>query len=264
MKWIIILLMIAVTSEADYLLQYKVDSEQMQFYYKDKTNVKLVPKENICEGGEIYRIGEKIYSVSYAHGKLVTVDLLKAKGFLDAFGVTVTKSEDVAGIYDDYIIEKTSHSKTVAGIKAYKWILKDPQSKETRSIYVSNNQKLIEVTKAMSALFGKFSGDSSDFFAIDKNYVVVESNDMKLLEFKKSTFVKSTFKLPNRHSKKLKMCQKAVQASHIQEREEEPVLQHASGQKASKSESIHKNSSDSNPVSKEDVQKAADLLKSFF
>ncbi len=208
MKSILLTLVMVVILQADYLLEFQTADGTMKFFYKDDLHEKLLPQEDICEG-EIYKIKKKLYSVSYVSGRLVTVDLLKAKGFMGAMGIGMQTAdpEDVAGVYDDYVITKTSKTKKIAGITAHKWILRDSQTNEKQVIYVASSKTLRKVVQGMSSLFSSFSGDSTNYFAIDGG-VVVETDDMKLIKFSKVNAPKSTYKIPNRKSKVLKMCAK--------------------------------------------------------
>ena len=270
MKSLLFALLIVTMVQADYLLELQSNDGKMKFFYKDDLHEKLMLGEDICKSGEIYKIKKRLYSVSYAGGQLIIVDLLKAKNFMGAMGISVTTAdpEDVAGIYDDYIITKTSKTKKVAGITAHKWILKDPETNEKEVIYVANSKPLQKVVKGMSLLFGTFSGDTTDYFTIDGG-VVVETDDFKLTKFVETDVPRSTYKLPNKRSRVIKKC-----AKRAKEEEEKLLKEYSTESQESpkqiqstthhkKSSSTQKSSADKS-ITDEDVQKAAELLKSLF
>ena len=270
MKWLFVMIVSVFSVYGDYLLEYTGADGKSRIYYKDKEHIKLLPVEDVCQGGEIYKIKKKIYSVAYSGGYLVTVDLLKAKNFMGSMGISVTAadSEDVAGAYDDYTITKTSKTKRIAGIKAYKWILSDPQTKEKEVIWVSSDKRLLQVTQGASTLFSALSGDNVNYFLID-GWVVVQGSDFTLSDFKETTFPKSTFKLPNKRSKTLKMCAKRSQEMEL--KDEDSYIDEQNSEidtKPSKTQDIKQkvpnNENTKDDLSAEDIQKAADMLKSFF
>jgi len=247
MKYFVMIIMAFVYSvQADFIAQYKMGDDIYKFYYKDDNHTKLRSNGDICENGELYKIGKKIYSVSFANGELVVMNLSKLKSFMDLMGAqNEIDTQDIQTITDEYDITKTRQSKMIGNIKAYKWILraKDGSADEI-TLYVTNNHDAVKVTKAMIEMFSAFSPDTdSSIIEIEKGYVVVVGDGMELLDLKASDVPSSTYKLPTKHSRIAKQCKKKV--SQAFEKKEHNSVQPA-------------------PPTTQEIQKSVDMFKALF
>jgi hypothetical protein len=234
--------------QADFIAKYKMGDEVYTFYYKDDAHRKLRSEGDICKNGELYGIGKKFYSVSFSNGHLVVMNLGKLKSFMDMMGAqNEIESEDVQTIADEYDIKKTGEVKKIGDIKAYKWILtaKDG-SGERITVYVTNDQNAKKVTNSMISMFGAFAPDmDANAMEIEKGYVVVIGDGMELFNLKKISLPASTYKLPSKHSRVVKLCRKRAQ-------------QNSSKQRNNAQAQTPPNISD------EEIQKAADMFKALF
>ncbi len=249
--------------QADYIVKYEMEGGEINtFYYKDDTHMKMALSSDICEGGELYKIKKKLYSVSYTDGQLYIMDLSKLVGLMNQAGIMSPEvdSEDVQSVADNYKIIKTSKSKKIGGVKAYKWILVDKETKEKYPMYVTKDKTAVKLTKAMYSMFSAMAqkGEEIDV-EIEKGYVMVEGEGIKLLEIKKASLPASTYKLPNKRSPILKKCKKKIyhapkkhqaEVELSEEETEEPSTPSSNGAQEE--------------LSPDDIQKAADMLKSFF
>ncbi len=257
MRVFMILLMLVAFVKGDYLMHYKMGEEKGTFYYKDETHQKLQAVSDICKGGEVYKTPKGIYAVNYADGELMIIDMMQARSFMQSMGVTGGASQTNDKRYDPYAgyeIKKTSQSKHIAGLKAYKWILTDKKSKKRYTLYVSDDKNLAKITKAFYKLFTAAIPQSQSNFLLENRYVIVEGDGYELLSFKKVSKADSFYNLPTKNSKIVQKCKKESAKEEVGE----PVHHKA------RKESVRKKKSQEEMPSADDIEKAAELLKNLF
>ena len=255
MRELIVLLFLSVLAQADYLLQYKMSDDKSTFYYKDANHQKLRLSADICKSGEIYKTPKGVYAVNYTDGGLTVVDLLKARSFMESMGMQPTAqsygSRSGEGVYDRYTIKKSSHVKYIAGIKAYKWTLIDKKSKKEEVIYVSDDKKLVKISKALYTLFTTAAPQQENAFLLQNRYTIVKAKGFELESFKKVSKPLSFYTLPRDSSEVPKQCRKSEKEIEENQLEDQEAPQSTSD-------------SESESITPEDIQQAADLLKSLF
>ncbi len=247
MKRLLLLVLLVVAGEADYLLQFKMGNETSTFYYKDEKHQKMQTTSDICKGGEVYRTPKGVYAVGYNDGELTMIDLLQARSFLKSMGMEASSKYDPLAGFD---VKETSQTKTVAGLKARKWILTDKQSKKTDIIYVSDDGRLGKISKALYSLFTTAVPQAQDSFLLKNRYVIVEGEGYKLESFKKVSKPYSFYALPTKESKVLAMCKKEAQKENTQDYE-------ATNQSS-------KNGNYGDEVDMEKIKEATKLLEGLF
>jgi len=251
MKGLIVLLFLSVWIRADYLLQYKMSDDKSTFYYKDANHQKLRLTSDICKSGEVYKTPKGVYAVNYTDGRLMVVDLLKARNFMESMGMQAAPQSYRGGsgseTFDRYMIKKSSHAKYIAGVKAYKWTLIDKKSKKEQVVYVSDDKKLVQISKALYTLFTTATPQQANTFLLQNRYTIVKAEGFELASFKKISKPLSFYRLPTERSEVPKQCRESEKGAD--ENEEEPSSQ---------------TNSESENITPEDIQQAADLLKSLF
>ncbi|EDZ62802.1 hypothetical protein SMGD1_1266 [Sulfurimonas gotlandica GD1] len=218
--------------QADYITEYKMGDEVQTFMYRDDSHSKLVSHSG-GEKSEIYRIGKKVYIVSGSDGDKHIVDIddmksmAKSMGF-DASGYVKDAKEEAK----DYKIINTGKKVTVGGIRGELYTIKGNYDGKPykQDIVMSNDKNVVKSVKAMFSLFSTMStmDNSDDMFDVKKGYVTIKSDGMELKSFKRKSIANSEFELPKKAKK-----------------QEMPKPQ-------------------TSRDSKEDVDKAIDMLKSFF
>ncbi len=255
MKGLIVLLFLSVWVQADYLLQYKMSGDRSTFYYKDADHQKLRLSSDICKSGEVYKTPKGVYAVNYSDGRLMVVDLLKARSFMESMGMQASP-QDYGGnagneAFDRYMIKKSSHAKYIAGIKAYKWTLIDKKSKKEQIVYVSDDKKLVKISKALYALFTTATPQQANAFLLQNRYTIVKAEGFELESFKKVFKPLSFYTLPRDSSQVPKQCRKSEKEIGEDQLEDQEEPRSTSD-------------SESESITPEDIQQAADLLKSLF
>ncbi|MBU0720895.1 hypothetical protein KJ877_06090 [bacterium] len=192
-KILILLGVMLVSLQADYVLQYNMDTDVSTFMYKDANHAKMITPPGEDGSTEIYSINKKTYIVSQHNGVLSIVDVDKAKSFIDSMGVSFVQEQQDEGA--GFSFKKTGKKQKVAGINGEIWILND-EGRETR-IVVSNNKKLVQMTQKMFDMLSKMSGESKNMYEIEKGYVIIMGEGMILESFEEKKLPSSTYELPS-------------------------------------------------------------------
>lgn len=256
MKSLLVLLIFVGFVNADYLMRYTMGNEKGTFYYKDATHQKLQTTSDICKGGEIYKTPKGVYAVNYADGEVMIIDMMQARSFMQSMGMTGTGTQQGGKNHDPYAgyeIEKTSKSRYIAGLKAYKWILIDKKSKKRYVIYVSDDKRLAKLSKAFYKLLTTAVPQDQNTFLLQKRYVIVEGEGYKLESFKKVSKPLSFYTLPTKGSKVAQKC-----------KEQSTKRQKDKKTSSHPKERIEKEETHEETPSAEDFENAAELLKSLF
>jgi len=272
-KIILFIAFTALTLQADYLMKYNMDGEINTFLYKDANHVKLITHEDKQGGSStIYSLNKKVYVVTDEDGMLSIVDTQKAKSFMDSMGINIVMPEEDNQENTNFTIKKTGKKELVAGIEGDVWILSDKG--EQSRVVVTNNKNVVKMTQNMAHLFSKMSGSEQNFYEIKKGYVLIKAEGIKLEKFTKKKVAKSEYILPKKASSK-----KPSQRSRSEEQLDKSgdvtkmELKHKSlvVRKKNKTKVTHKvekkepkEESVSDSINKETIDKAANLLKSFF
>lgn len=243
-KIILLTAFIAAALQGDYLMKYNMSGETNTFLYKDDNHAKVIINK---EGSsKIYSLNKKTYIVSDQDGVLSIIDTQKAKGFIQSMGISVVNESEEENQMPEFKITKTGKKELVGGIQGDVWILSlDGKQSE---VVVTNNKNVLKMTQKMMDLLTQMGTKGKNFFEIEKGYVVIKGDEFRLEEFASKTVPKSEYALPKKASSKRVVKRKEYQTYTP------PVAKKAEVKKESPSDSI----------SKEDIDKAANMLKSFF
>ena len=227
---------------ADYVLEYKMDKDIQKFIYHSSSKSKLVMPSD--EASAIYKIGKKSYIVSGKgqHKKIVDVDEMRAMA--NSFGYDPSEYEQEELFHPK--ITKSSKRVTIAGIKGQVWSVSASDGSETQEIVVTNDTRVVKTVRAMEALFRNMSGadaENGDMLEIEKGYVIIKADDLKLHSFKEKDINSQEYALPTdaKRESMPKFDRKKLEA--LQKKLEE-----------------HQRDAEENV----DADKAVDMLKSFF
>ncbi len=238
---------------ADYVLEYQTGDSVQKFMYHSKSKAKLVNGSD--SSSTIYKIGKKTYIVTGQ--KIVDVDEMRAMA--ESFGYN--PAERIEESLPDFKIQKTSKRVKVAGVSGQVWIVSAAHDGESfqEEVVVTNDAEVVAAVRAMNKLFTAMMGASegtSDQFELEKGYVIIKSGDMQLKSFKEMPVKAEEYKLPTTAKKQ-----------HMPTSQEINDKINRAMQKYKKEEEKRKKShpvDDEENQEKVDIDKAANLLKSFF
>ncbi len=176
--------------DADILITYNLDYENLKFKYKDTSNSKL----QIISSDErkaLYTIKDKAYLVSVHNNKASTI-LIKTKP---------TPKIEIDQSNLNYKIRKYKKQKLIAGILGTKWMVYGNEGGQVYSqiIYVSKNPKVVKAINAMFDALSKTTNDPNmkfNFFEIERGYVIIEAEGMHLKYFQELMLPSSEYILP--------------------------------------------------------------------
>lgn len=184
--------------QADYILKYQMDDEVQTYMYHSDTQSKLINGSG-SEKQEIYKIGKKVYIVSYDGNKKTIVDVDEMKKMAQSFGVDASQymEENKA---PEFKIKKTGKRVTVGGVKGEVWILSGEEDGEKfkTEMVVSKDKKLARAVHSMFDTITSMSGAQMEdnFLEPKKGYIAIKADGMVLKSFTQEKVSSSEYKLP--------------------------------------------------------------------
>ena len=239
---------------ADYLLEYKMGEDTQKFMYHDASTARLIMPSD--DASSIYKIGKKSYIVSGRgkNKKIVDVDAMRAMA--NSFGYDPSEYNQEEQFHPQ--IKKTSKRVTVAGIRGEVWRVSAEDGAEFEDIVVTKDKRVVHTMRAMQNLFENMSGIKADssMLEIEKGYVVIQADGLKLNKFKEMSIDASEYALPT-DAKKQEM-------PHFNKKNMK-ALEDRLAELAKESEKMQEKTQKSQKdEEKIDADKAVDMLKSFF
>ncbi len=186
--------------QADYISTYEMDGEIQTFMYHDSTHAKMINSSD-RESSSIYRIGKKVYIVSKKNGKTEVMDIDEMKKLADTFGASEQHLEKQEH-KKNFKIDKTRKRVSVAGIKGEVWIVTGEDDGEPfrQELVVTKDKRVIKTIRAQMDMFSQMANEDIDnemnMFEIEKGYVTIKAEGMKLKSFKEKSLPKSEYQLP--------------------------------------------------------------------
>ncbi len=207
--------------QADYVMKYQMDTEAQTFMYHNDKSSKMI---NVSEGDkrEIYRIGKKIYVVSYDDGKKTVIDMDEMRKMSQAMGGDPSQYHEAIE-KPEYKIKKTGKRVKIAGIRGEVWVLSGEEDGEKykTEVVVTKDKRVAKAVNAMFSTFSSMSGVSSEsnYLEIQKGYVTIKAEGMELKSFKEKKVSSSEYQLPKDAKKQevpnfAKMKTKAVESCY--------------------------------------------------
>jgi hypothetical protein len=193
----------AVVVEADYILEYQIEEDSQKFMYKNSTTAKL---ENLSQDDKstIYKIDKKSYIVTYDRGEAKIVDVEQIKAMANSFGFDASEHMHEEETPQSIKIKKTGKRLKVAGINGEVWsvIAYENGLKQTSEVVVTNDKRVLTSVRAMEKLFGSMSGAEHEEsgLEIQKGYVIIQAEGMRLTSFKEAKVSADEYKLPKNAS----------------------------------------------------------------
>ena len=240
---------------ADYILEYQSSDAIQKFMYHSEGKAKLV-NDSSDSSSSIYKIGKKTYIVT--GGKIVDVDEMRAMAA--SFGYN--PAEHIENNIPSFKIEKTSKRVKIAGVLGQVWIVSGSQDGEAfkEEVVVTNDSDIVTAIRSMSKLFTSMLGSeaSSDEFKLEleKGWVIIKAADMQLKSFKEIRVNAEEYQLPTTAKKQ-----------HIPTSQEINETITKASQNYEKEEAKRKKNQDNDDEASQEkinIDKAANLLKSFF
>lgn len=186
--------------QADYVLKYQMDTEEQTYMYHSDTQSKLTTGSG-SDKSEIYKIGKKVYIVSYEGTKPTVMDLDEMKKMSQAFGGMDRSAYMEENKAPDYKIKKTGKKLVVGGVKGEVWIISGEEDGEKFSteVVVSKDKKVAKAVKSMMETFTSMSGDVAEdnFLELQKGYVTIKADGMALKSFTSKSVPSSEYQLPS-------------------------------------------------------------------
>lgn len=193
------LLLLVTTTQADYILKYKMESDFQTYMYHSDTTSKL-SMDSGNEKTEIYTIGKKVYIVSYDGNHKTIMDMDEMKKMSQAFSGMDTSSYDVNKAVPKYKSISTGKREKVAGINGEVWIISGEEDGEafTQEAVVTNNKKVVKAVRSMFKTFENISDsqEEQNIFEPKKGYVIIKVDGMVLDSFKETKVASSVYQLP--------------------------------------------------------------------
>jgi hypothetical protein len=202
MKVFLLVMMFILTSstlQADYILKYKMDTETQTYMYHSDTQSKLVSGSG-DERSEIYKVGKKIYIVSYEDGEKNIVDMDEMKKMSQAFGGMDSSAYTQKNEPLKYTIKKTGKKVKVGGIKGEIWIVsgEDNGEKFKEEVVVTNDKRVVKTIHAMFKALSAMSTEEieDNLLEIQKGYVAIKADGMALESFSEKKVSSAVYQLP--------------------------------------------------------------------
>ena len=187
------------TTDADYILKYKMDTEIQTYMYKSDTSSKLVTGSG-DERSEIYKIGKKVYIVSYDDGEKSVIDMDEMKKMSQAFGGIDSSAYMQKNETPKYTIKKTGRKEKVGGINGEVWIVsgEDNGEKFKEEMVVTNDKRVAKAVHSMFATLSSMGGPDleNNFLELKKGYVVIKADSMALQSFSEKKLPNADYQLP--------------------------------------------------------------------
>lgn len=196
---LIISLFLVSTSQADYILKYQMDDEVQTYMYHSDTKSKLINGSGDNKQ-EIYKIGKKVYIVSYQGNKKTIMDMDEMKKMAQTFGGMDSSQYREENKAPEYKIKKTGKRVTVGGIKGEVWIISGEEDGEKfkTEMVVSKDRKLAKAVHSMFDTMTSMSGAEieDNFLEAKKGYVTIKADGMALKSFSDEKVSSSVYQLP--------------------------------------------------------------------
>ncbi len=205
-SFIIVLMALTTLLQADYILEYQMENDIQKFMYHSSTRSKMINHSD-RDKSEIYKIGKKIYIVTDDNGKKNIVDVDDIRKMSKSMGFDasqyIQKQEK-----PKYKIKKTGKRVKVGGISGEIWVVSGTYNGEKfkDKIVVTKDKRVIKAIHAMYSMLGSIGGASVDdsFLEVQKGYVTIKADGMKLKSFSNKRIASSEYQLP-KNAKKQQM-----------------------------------------------------------
>ena len=246
---------------ADYITLYEMQDANQTFMYKDASHSKMITQHDDDESA-VYKIGKKSYIVNERNGKKTVVDMDEMKAMMNSFGAnTEAIKEDIKKKKESFHINKTGKKERVGGVSGELWIIsgEDDGEKFEQEVVVSRDKRIAKSMHAMYAMIATLNDgdvdDTMNFLEVEKGYVVIKADGMKLISFTEKSVPDSEYELP-KDAKKQKIPNLGNLFGGADKKEDKVV------EVEKREKDIDEDSRDEK-INK-DVDKAVDMLKSFF
>jgi hypothetical protein len=272
-KLFLALLFLAGILHADYVITYKVGEDTMSFYYKNAKTSKMVMTSNDSKV-EIYHINNNSYLVNYDDDiNIVDLNEMKTKARQMGFDPSrYAQNQKIPKVK----VKKTRKDVWVGGIKGHEWVItvKEDGQKYKNRVVVSNDKRVVRVVRAMfKALSNMNEGISGydKYYELKKGYVTIKADGMKLKSFKRKNISSREYELPNINSNK--RYKNRNSSLRRRQYEEESTTVNYLGDDNENDDNSDDEINDepqytsddiNNEDSSDDLDKATNLLKSFF
>lgn len=192
-------LLLVTTVEADYIVKYKMDQDLQTYMYHSDRSSKL-SMDGSDEKTEVYKIGKKVYIVSYDGNQKTIMDMDEMKKMSQSFGSMDSSANSETTIAPKYHITKTGKKVKIAGVNGEVWIVSGQEDGEkfTQEMVVTNNKEVVKVVHSMLETFADISDSSEDQNMLEpqKGYVVIKADTMVLDSFTQEELASSVYQLP--------------------------------------------------------------------
>jgi len=223
MKKYLLTAILALTTllQADYVLKYQMDTEEQTFMYHSDKSSKMINKGD-GEKREIYRIGKKIYAVSYDNGRKKVIDMDEMRKMSQSMGYDASQYQEEIQ-KPKLKVKKTGKRVTVGGVRGEVWIVSGVEDgkKFKEELIVTKDRRVVKTARAMFDLFMSMSGveTESNFLEIQKGYITIKAEGMELKSFSEKKVASSEYQIPKDAKKQKvpnfgKMQSKAVDSCY--------------------------------------------------
>jgi len=189
------LMVLGSTLGADYVLEYEMEDGVQTYMYHSATKAKMITRSD-GESSGVYKIGKKSYIVG-GDGTVMDVDDMKkmAAGF--SYGEGMPPKEEQSSRPK---ITRTGKTIKLAGIKGEVWRLSGVEDGLTYSseVLVTKDARVVKTIRALSSVWSGMGGGSDEGgLEIQKGYVIIKSEGMKLKSFKEKRVDAKEYALPD-------------------------------------------------------------------
>jgi len=176
---------------ADYVLEYEMQDGVQTYMYHSDTKAKMLTRSD-GESSGVYKIGKKSYIVG-GDGTVMDVDEMKkmAAGF--SFGEGVPQEEERGGTPK---VTRTGKSINLAGIRGEVWRLSGTEDGLSYSseVIVTKDKRVVKTIRAVSSAWGNSMDGGLE---IQKGYVIIKAEGMKLKSFHEKSVDAKEYALPD-------------------------------------------------------------------
>lgn len=199
--FIFILASIPILLHADYILLYDMETEKIQYTYKNNSTYKMI---NNSEDGlkSVYHIDDSTYLVSQTPSGIKIKDANNLKVKKRVYDTTAYVAKDTK---PNYQIRKTKRVKNIAGIDGEVWMVfgRDGGQVYSQYVVVTSDPKIVKVMRNMFIAYSKMDGeilDLQNIFEIEPGYMLIKTDNMELISFQEVDLLPNIYALPKKQN----------------------------------------------------------------
>jgi len=208
-KAIFVLSVFFTSAFADFTLTYKIDNRVTQtVYYSNSNNVLFSIKDNNKVIEKLLIKDDKKYIIFNEDGIQHIYEIS------DELSEPI-KSDEKEKTTKYKIIEKKDNIKS-NGFNAQKWRVRFGENNQTTDIVVSKDEKIVtaisNVVNALKRILPADKQEQANMFLLDNGYVILETNNLKLISYKEQNIDKNIFSIYKQmNNKDIKLLAKEVE-----------------------------------------------------